>query len=123
LIPTQIQAILAQPDPFTRQGRRDLALLLLLVDTGASISETLALRQDNVDLITLQITFRGNTTKTRRTRLLPISKRTASALRTVLIETETENNNVFQARSGKQRSYKRWVALLHLYAKQAGVQA
>jgi integrase/recombinase XerD len=121
LTPTQIQAILAQPDPSTRQGRRDQALLLLLVDTGARVSETLALKQEDIDLVNLQITLRGTNTKTRRTRVLPISKRTANAIRAII--NDTDSDYMFMTRTGKQLSYKRWVALRHMYAKKAGITA
>lgn len=119
LTQTQIQALLAQPDASTKQGRRDIALLLLLVDTGARVSETLSLRTEDIDLVTMQVTFRGITTKNRRTRVLPISKRTANALRVVLAESNSEY--VFVTRTKHPLSYKRSVALLHQYAQQTGI--
>jgi len=44
----EMEAILAAPNTGTWGGRRDYALLLTLYNTGARISETLALRQDHV---------------------------------------------------------------------------
>ena len=47
---TQIGALLAAPDIATRQGRRDRALLLLMVQTGLRVSELTALDCDDVEL-------------------------------------------------------------------------
>lgn len=56
----EIEAILATPDQQTWSGRRDYALLLTLYNTGARISETLALRQDHVSFGTASfVDFKG----------------------------------------------------------------
>jgi integrase/recombinase XerD len=56
----EIEAILATPDTATWSGQRDYALLLTLYNTGARISETLALRQDQLSISTASLVhFKG----------------------------------------------------------------
>ena len=73
----EIEAILATPDQQTRGGRRDYALLLTLYNTGARISETLALRQDQVSFGAASLVhFKGKGRKERSMPLWPITSRT-----------------------------------------------
>lgn len=50
LISSEIDALLAAPDRNTWSGRRDRTLLLLMVQTGLRVSETIGLRCDDVVL-------------------------------------------------------------------------
>ncbi len=45
---SEIEALVAAPDPATWNGRRDRALLILAVQTGLRVSELIALRLDDV---------------------------------------------------------------------------
>lgn len=76
------QAVLDAPDPHTRSGVRDRAMLHLALTGGLRVSELVGLRLDD---LTLQprpsILVRG---KGRRERILPLWKETAAALRTWL---------------------------------------
>ena len=47
---TEMQALLAAPDPSKWSGRRDHALLLTLYNSGARVSEVIALRREQVCL-------------------------------------------------------------------------
>jgi site-specific recombinase XerD len=75
----EMQAVLDAPDPCSRDGIRDRAMLHLAFATGLRVSELVGLRLDDV---TLQpqpaIHVRG---KGRRERALPLWKATAKALR------------------------------------------
>jgi site-specific recombinase XerD len=75
----EVQALLDAPDPRTRDGLRDRAMLHLASATGLRVSELVGLR---VDELTLRphptIRVRG---KGRRERVLPLWKETVSALR------------------------------------------
>lgn len=67
----QIKALLAQPNRRTREGRRDLALLGLLYDTGARVQEIADLNVVDVRLekpATVKLTGKGN-----KTRVVPLS--------------------------------------------------
>ena len=48
--PEGIRALIAQRDPATASGTRDLALLLFLYNTGARVSEALAVRPEDLRL-------------------------------------------------------------------------
>lgn len=75
----EMQALLDAPDPRTRDGVRDRAMLHLAFAAGLRVSELVGLRRDE---LTLQphptIRVRG---KGRRERVLPLWKETLSALR------------------------------------------
>jgi site-specific recombinase XerD len=79
LAPDEMQAILDAPDPTTRDGLRDRAMLHLAFAAGLRASELLGLRLDELTLPGIpSIRVRG---KGRRERGLPLWKETTSALR------------------------------------------
>lgn len=78
----EMQAVLDAPDPRTRGGVRDRAMLHLAFAAGLRVSELVGLRLDEVALQpqpTIHVMGKG-----RRERLLPLWKTTAKALRTWL---------------------------------------
>ena len=78
LVREEVQALLDAPDPATRDGVRDRAMLHLAVCAGLRVSELTGLRIENVDLPAMSIRVLG---KGRRERTLPLWKTTATALR------------------------------------------
>jgi len=78
LLREELQALLDTPDPATRDGIRDRAMLHLAVCAGLRVSELTGLRIENVDLPSMSIRVLG---KGRRERMLPLWKTTATALR------------------------------------------
>ncbi len=75
----EMQAILDAPDPATRDGIRDRAMLHVAYAAGLRVSELVGLRVDDVTLgSVVSIRIRG---KGRKERSLPLWKETASALR------------------------------------------
>src|SRR5271156_5966654 len=78
LVREEVQALLDAPDPATRDGIRDRAMLHLAVCTGLRVSELTGLRIDDVVLPSMSIRVHG---KGRRERALPLWKTTAAALR------------------------------------------
>lgn len=77
LRPEELQALLDAPDPSTREGLRDRALLHLAVCAGLRVSELTGLRLEEVAPQSASIRVRG---KGRRERALPLWKPTAAAL-------------------------------------------
>jgi integrase/recombinase XerD len=80
----EMDAVLAAPDRATWTGRRDHALFLTLYNTGARVSEIIALRRTEVTLAgapALQLHGKG-----RKERVMPLWARTARVLRTWLAE-------------------------------------
>src|ERR1700686_4295297 len=78
LLREELQAVLDAPDPATRDGIRDRAMLHLAVCAGLRVSELTGLRLDDVAPRSASILVRG---KGRRERALPLWKATAAALR------------------------------------------
>jgi integrase/recombinase XerD len=74
----EVRALLDAPDPATREGIRDRAMLHLAVCAGLRVSELTGLCTDDVAPQSMSIRVRG---KGRRERALPLWKTTASALR------------------------------------------
>src|ERR1700719_2530230 len=86
LLRNELQAVLDAPDPATRDGIRDRAMLHLAVCAGLRVSELTGLRTGDVTLPSMSIRVLG---KGRRERVLPLWKTTASALRAWLAIRET----------------------------------
>ena len=74
----EVQAVLDAPDPSTREGIRDRAMLHLAVCAGLRVSELTGLRIADVGAQSTSIRVLG---KGRRERALPLWKSAASALR------------------------------------------
>ncbi len=70
--------MLDAPDPATRDGVRDRAMLHLAVCAGLRVSELTSLKVDDIDLPSMSIRILG---KGRRERTLPLWKATVAALR------------------------------------------
>jgi site-specific recombinase XerD len=77
LVQEEMQALLDAPDPATRAGVRDRAMLHLAVCAGLRVSELTNLRIDDVAPQSASIHILG---KGRRERALPLWKTTAAAL-------------------------------------------
>lgn len=74
----QLRAILAQPDLLTPRGRRDLALLALLYDTGARVQEIIDLSIRDLRLDPpAQVRLTG---KGRKTRIVPLMPSTVAVI-------------------------------------------
>ncbi len=79
LEPEQIRVILSQPNRRTASGVRDYALLLLLYNTGARVSEALAIRWTDLELAPpRQVRLHG---KGRKERICPLWRETTDGLK------------------------------------------
>lgn len=78
LLKEELQAVLDAPDPATRDGIRDRAMMHLAVCAGLRVSELTALTIGDIDLPSMSVRVLG---KGRRERTLPIWKTAAAALR------------------------------------------
>ena len=84
LTTTGIRLLLEQPDLSTGKGRRDLALLSLLYDTGSRVQEIIDLTPSAIRLdkpYTIQITGKGN-----KTRIVPVLEQQVKILKNYLNE-------------------------------------
>ena len=78
LVQEEVQALLDAPDPATREGIRDRAMLHLAVCAGLRVSELTGLRTDDIALPSMNIRIHG---KGRRERALPLWSTTITAVR------------------------------------------
>lgn len=100
----ELQAVLDAPEPDTRDGIRDRAMLQVAVCAGLRVSELIGLTLDDVALPAMTIRVHG---KGRRERAIPLWKVTATALRAWLAIRGTEAvPEVFINARGKPMS--RW---------------
>jgi site-specific recombinase XerD len=82
LEPQDVRILIAQPDATSTEGMRDLALLLLLYNTGARVGEALAVRIPDLHLMrpcTVRLRGKGG-----KERLCPLWPHTVRALRALL---------------------------------------
>ena len=82
LEPEDVRAILRMPDRRTPLGLRDHALLMFMYNTGARVSETLALRGEDLELTRprrVRLHGKGN-----KIRFCPLWRDTATALRRLI---------------------------------------
>ena len=80
----EVQALLDIPDPATREGIRDRAMLHLAICNGLRVSELTGLCIADITLTSKTIRVLG---KGRRERILPLWKATTTALRACLLYT------------------------------------
>lgn len=118
LLREEVQALLDAPDPTSRDGIRDRAMLHLAICAGLRVSELIGLRLNDVSLPSMSIRVYG---KGRRERALPLWKSTVTALRAWLAVRGTPAaSEVFVNLRGQPMS--RWgvTYLLKQHAKTAG---
>jgi integrase len=118
LVREEVQALLDAPDPTTRDGIRDRAMLHLAVCAGLRVSELVGLRLNDISLPSMSIRVYG---KGRRERALPLWKSTTTALRAWLAVRGTlAAPEVFVNLRGQPMS--RWgvAYMLKQHAKTAG---
>ncbi|MCA1679458.1 MAG: site-specific integrase [Actinobacteria bacterium] len=99
----EIKALLSVPDPFTWLGRRDHALLVLMIQTGVRVSELTGLRVGDVHLGTgahIRITGKG-----RKKRATTLTGETVNVVRAWLKERGGEADDpLFPTRQGRPLS-------------------
>jgi integrase/recombinase XerD len=90
-----IKLLLAQPDTSTRQGRRHLAMLSLMYDTGARVQELADLTVDSVRIsyepYTIRLFGQG-----RKARIVPLVKEQVAILREYMQENHLCDSNKIQ---------------------------
>jgi len=114
----EVQALLDAPDPTTREGIRDRAMLHLAVSAGLRVSELTGLCMDDLRLQSMSIRVHG---KGRRERSLPLWKTTATALRAWLaIRGLMPAPELFVNARGEPLSRWGFAYVLHQHAQTAG---
>lgn len=115
--PEVVAAILAQPDRTTALGARDHALLMLLYNTGARVSEALGLRRRDLQLSRPhQVRLHG---KGGKDRICPLWPDTAAAVKPLMSTISDDVTAVFRNRRGTELSRDGVAYLLRKYAARA----
>lgn len=117
-----LQAMLAQPDRTTADGRRDAALLTLLYDTGARVQELIDLVVRNIRLETpAVVTLTGKGRKTRQVPLMiPTTRLVADYLtERRLLQPDRRDHPVFYNRQKHKLTRAGVTYVLTKYVQQA----
>lgn len=118
-----IKILLKQPDQRTYAGFRDYVMMYLLLDTGMRIGEAISLKTSDIDFKTNVIELRSETTKSRKTRYVPISQKTNRLLRELIAETDEFGTNfIFTTVYGNQIESSRFRQRLKSYGTSAGIK-
>lgn len=119
LEPEEARAVIAAIDRRSQHGERDHALLLFLYNTGARISEALAVRPDDLRLERpRQVRLLG---KGRKERVCPLWSETASALQRIM-RTEAADGFLFRNSRGLPLTRDGAAYLLRKYVRVAAQQ-
>ena len=121
---SEVDHLLAQPDPATAAGARDRAMLELLYASGLRVSELVALPLAAVDARTGVVRVRGKGSKER---IVPVGERAQEALATyleaargALLGSKQSRDLFVTPRGGKMTRQGFW-KLLARYARGAGI--
>lgn len=117
----ELKALLAQPDPYTRHGLRDLTLLSLLYDSGARVQEITDLKLKDIRLTNpAMVTLTG---KGRKARQVPLMKETCKLLdayiRNFNLNSEPLTSPLFFNQKGQALSRYGITYILKKYVSQA----
>jgi integrase/recombinase XerD len=121
----QIRTLLAVVDRNSFTGFRDYVIMLTLLDTGLRISELFSLKVDDVDFEQLTLTVPWDKAKTRKTRTVPISKRTARLLAELIRENMDfgpQADYLFYSSYGHPMTGDSFDDRLKIYGKLAGIE-
>ncbi|RKP47849.1 integrase [Cohnella endophytica] len=121
----QVLQLLAAPNQREYTGFRDYVLLAVLFDTGLRINEALNLTVDDLSLSGKTITVRASIAKNGKSRVVPMSKRTAEILDALVEENRKQFRNrssaVFLLNNGKTLTYNQAYERIRLHGEAAGI--
>jgi integrase/recombinase XerD len=120
-----VQKLLESIGPNDPLGLRDRAMMELLYSSGLRVSELCDARLENIDLDSgfIRVTGKGN-----KTRLVPVGKPAASAIRSYLarerpeLVTKKTGAEIFLSIRGKKLTTPRIRQLIKQYAARAGLE-
>lgn len=118
----EIQLLLSKIDISSFVGFRDYVMICTLLDTMVRISELLNIKRDDVNLKDGLIFLNASITKTRKSRVVPLSSKTIKLLQKYLIETvDFENDILFLTFDGRQMIPSTWRDRLREYGELANI--
>lgn len=118
----ELSGLLKAPDQRRYRGFRDFVVLNVLIDGMLRINEAMTLRRDDVDMQACTLTLRREVVKTRKSRTVPLTKRTIKLIRELNRETEEFNSEyIFLTTQGNPLTPGRFGRSLKEYAEIAGL--
>lgn len=115
-----LQPVLKQPDQKTFLGKRNYVIMLLILDTGIRPSEVLEGRTD--DWTDNYYTVRADVSKTKETRILPLSRETTRELyRYERIRGDWGGDRLFPNQDGERLNTDGFRSALRKICKRAGL--
>lgn len=119
----EIESILATPRRRTYTGLRDYVMMVLMMDSGLRVREMSELVRSDFDLRYRQIGMRAEITKSRRSRIVPISRTTADLLRELFeyigLDDEDSDEFVFLTQYGERYYGDTFAKMLKKYANRS----
>lgn len=122
LEPDDVKSLLDAPNLRKYSDFRDYVILNLLVDGMLRIEEALTIRKKDIDFSSGSISLRKEIVKTRKARIVPITKSTAKLLQELIRETEEfDSEYVFLSNYGERLTPNNFRQRLKKYAKRANI--
>ena len=118
----QASRLIEMPDRRSVYGLRDRAMMMLMLDSGLRISETLTLEASRVDWLNCTATVMG---KGRKERAVPFSAKTGQALlefAQARSKAPIKSGEFFLGKTGKKICRSKARKLILRYGKQAGIE-
>lgn len=118
----QLKALLNAPNQRRYAGFRDYVLMNVLLDAFLRINEALSLRVQDVDFDLGTINIRAEESKNRKSRIIPLQKRTISLIKDLIKENEEfDTEYIFLSNYGEPLTDNNFRHRLKQYAKKAGI--
>lgn len=118
----EVLKLLSAPNMRVYTGKRDYCMMLLLIDGGCRISEMTNLRVSDIDFKLRQLTIRAEISKTRTTRVIPLSSRTIKEIEKLISYMDvSEDDYLWLTQFGERYYGDTFAKMLKLYAKRVGV--
>ncbi|MFC5650904.1 tyrosine-type recombinase/integrase [Paenibacillus solisilvae] len=114
--------LLSAPNKRVYTGLRDYCMMLVLCDGGLRIKELTSLKISDIDFKLRQITIRAEVSKTRTTRVIPVSQLTVKELEKLIAYMNIEESDyLWLTQFGERYFGDTFGKMLKLYAKRKGV--
>ncbi|MBJ6364130.1 tyrosine-type recombinase/integrase [Paenibacillus sp. GCM10012307] len=117
-----VEKLLEGPVRGVYTGFRDFCMMLVLLDTGVRVGELVNILISDIDFRLFQIVIRAETSKSKMTRVVPISKRTAKELEKLIsyMNLDDDNNYLWLTQFGHRYYGETFSKNLKIYAKRVG---
>lgn len=119
----ELQRLLNTPNQRRYSDFRDYVLMNVLLDSFLRINEALSLKVSDIDAETGVLTIRSETSKSRRTRIIPIQKSTLKLLQELVSENDDfETDYIFLANYGEPMEANHFRKRLKQFVSKAGIE-